>query len=1176
MIHYTTVLMKKIFLLVIVSIISNFTFSQNHAELENNFNINQSTNINGGMSYGVDKVWGLSNGRLFVSNNLLANNIYNNVAVGKLACLTSTGLLDTSYNIGGSGFTATAINDVVEYPNGKTLVGGNLTSYNGIAINKLIRLNNDGTVDTSFSLGTGFNNTVTKMIVQTDGKIIVAGAFTVYNGFTVSNLVRLNPDGSLDTTFTTGTGFNNTINALKLQSDGKILVGGSFTSYNGIPKSYIARVNSNGVLDTSFVVTTAIINTNVTSILLQQSGKVIIGTSSFVKRVNQDGSADASFATIANGFTKLGIQSDDKLIGLYNGVKSYDSNGSPDLTFTSINNFCNDFIVQNDDKIVVGGFFFNYLGTTVSTLTRLSTNGTVDPTFSICVGFDYRVYKTKVQTDHKILVGGDFYTYNNIAVGNFIRLNEDGTIDSNFALGTGFDMGVFAIDVQTDGKILVGGNFTLFNNTTANYIVRLNSDGTRDTSFQGGSLFNSRVNTIVIQPDGKILVGGSSSQLKRLNTDGSLDTTFTYSQVGLGTEIRAIKLQTDGKIFVAKSYVELGNTTLGTAVGSLCRLNANGTTDTSFTAIFNNGVNDVAIQSDGKIIAVGDFTTVNSVTNKNRIVRLSAEGVIDTTFSTGAGLNSNAYSVLAQPDGEIIVGGAFGLFNNQSSFALVNLNPDGSQNPMFNVGKGFRGSIYCLENQNDGKILVGGGYSNYNTYVAGCLVRLLGGGYYSLSGQNKLDIDGNGCDASDISYPNLKFHFNDGTNSYDFFSNTTGSYSFLLNAGNYTITPIVTPNFTVSPTSITANFPSQFSSLIQNYCLTSVDNLYNDLEVKIIPLTPASPGFSSDYKIIYKNKGLQNLSGNVGLSFDDQVMDYVFSAPAYTTQITNSLFWNFSNLAPQEQRTIFLYFNLNSPTATPPLNSGDVLTFNATISILPTEATPNDNGFTLNQTVVNSLDPNDKTCLEGNTVGIEKIGDYVHYLIRFENNGTANAQFIKVVDRIDTSKFDISTLEPVNSSHNMISKISDGNKVEFYFDNINLPFDDAHNDGYVMYKIKLKPTLALGDSFSNTANIYFDFNSPIITNTATTTISALNTEDFSFANNISIFPNPAQDVLNIMKKNDFTINTITIFNMLGQQLNQISNANNQETINVSQLKTGNYILKITTEKGILAKKFSKL
>jgi hypothetical protein len=225
--------------------------------------------------------------------------------------------------------------------------------------------------------------------------------------------------------------------------------------------------------------------------------------------------------------------------------------------------------------------------------------------------------------------------------------------------------------------------------------------------------------------------------------------------------------------------------------------------------------------------------------------------------------------------------------------------------------------------------------------------------------------------------------------------------------------------------------------------------------------------------------------------------------------------------------------------------------------------------------VVNSYDPNDKTCLEGDFVGPAKIGDYVHYVIRFENNGTANAQFVRILDEIDTSKFDISTLEPLHSSHNMITKISDGNKVEFFFDNINLPFDDANNDGYVMYKIKLKSNLVLGDSFSNTAAIYFDFNAPIITEPATTNIVQLNDQEF-VKNSIRLYPNPVRDILNISQANNEDIKSVRVYNLLGQQLEYIQMQSSQESINVSQLKTGNYILKLETENGILTQKFTKL
>jgi hypothetical protein len=236
---------------------------------------------------------------------------------------------------------------------------------------------------------------------------------------------------------------------------------------------------------------------------------------------------------------------------------------------------------------------------------------------------------------------------------------------------------------------------------------------------------------------------------------------------------------------------------------------------------------------------------------------------------------------------------------------------------------------------------------------------------------------------------------------------------------------------------------------------------------------------------------------------------------------------------------------------------------------------PNDNTFSYNQTVVNSYDPNDKTCLEGTTILPEKIGDYVHYMIRFENNGTANAQNIVVKDMIDSNRFDINSIVPIRGSHSFITNIASGNKIEFIFENINLPFDDAHNDGFVAFKIKTKPTLSIGTTFSNTASIYFDYNFPIVTNTATTTIQVLSNQDFEFSSYFSLYPNPVKEVLNIDFKQTIEVKSITIYNTLGQLVVIIPNAQNTKTVDISSLTSGNYFIKINSDKGTSNTKFIK-
>ena len=265
--------------------------------------------------------------------------------------------------------------------------------------------------------------------------------------------------------------------------------------------------------------------------------------------------------------------------------------------------------------------------------------------------------------------------------------------------------------------------------------------------------------------------------------------------------------------------------------------------------------------------------------------------------------------------------------------------------------------------------------------------------------------------------------------------------------------------------------------------------------------------------------------------------------------------------------------NVNSPIQTPPVNLGDLLSYTSTVNGLNTDETPNDNTFTLNQLSANSHDPNDKNCLEGETINANKIGDYVHYQIRFENTGTSPAQNIVVKDIIDTTKFDISTLQMTHASHNCVTKISNTNKVEFIFENINLPIDAGNNNGYVIFKIKTKTTLTINSSITNSANIYFDYNFPIITNTATSTFQTLQNDNFEFEKYFTICTNPVDKELYIQTKQATEIYSITIYNVLGQQVQTTTNPN--KNIDVSSLKIGNYFIKVVTNIGISGSKFVK-
>jgi len=310
--------------------------------------------------------------------------------------------------------------------------------------------------------------------------------------------------------------------------------------------------------------------------------------------------------------------------------------------------------------------------------------------------------------------------------------------------------------------------------------------------------------------------------------------------------------------------------------------------------------------------------------------------------------------------------------------------------------------------------------------------------------------------------------------------------------------------------------------------------------------------------LVYKNKGNQVANGQVTLAFQDDVMDLISANPATTSQALNSLVWDYTNLQPFESRTIEFIVNLNTPMETPPLNGGDTITFMASVTPTANDETPADNQFELPQYIMNSFDPNDKTCLEGRSITPAMVGKYIHYKIRFENTGNFAAQNIVIKDIIDETMFDVSSLQMTNASHPCVTKISDNNKVEFIFENINLPFDDANNDGYVVFKIKTKPTVVLNDVLRNQASIYFDYNFPVITNEEQTVVApALANQQFDMTN-LKVYPNPVKNILNI--QNDQAVQKAEIFDLNGRLLQSTTLTNNQ--INLSQITSGIYFVKI--------------
>jgi Leucine-rich repeat (LRR) protein len=444
------------------------------------------------------------------------------------------------------------------------------------------------------------------------------------------------------------------------------------------------------------------------------------------------------------------------------------------------------------------------------------------------------------------------------------------------------------------------------------------------------------------------------------------------------------------------------------------------------------------------------------------------------------------------------------------------------------------------------------------------------GNYYTIESINKIDNNTNGCDNQDGNFLNLKLIISNGSNATTFIPDSTGSYSYGVKEGSYTIFPVLEnpAYYTISPKSTVISFPETSSPFLTNYCITP-NGIHNDLEIMILPIDNARNNFDSKYKIVYKNKGTVTLSETVNLTFDANALNLETANPIVSSQSSGNLNWNFSNLQPQETRNIFVTLKVK-----PSVSNGYLLKYKASISSSNDE-TPQDNSFDISQVVMNTTNSNDKICLEGDGITPSKIGDYLHYMIRFENTSSSIARNVVLKDIIDISKFDISTLVPLSGSHLFDTKITD-NTVEFIFQNINLPIDAVNNKGYVVFKIKTLPELVLGDEITNSASIYFDYYQPIISNIAKTNILALNTQDIILSDFFLIYPNPVKNILTIVDKKQSEISSIAIYNNLGQLVQMYINAtNNSESINVSQLRTGLYFIKIDSKKGSIVSKFIK-
>jgi uncharacterized delta-60 repeat protein len=647
------------------------------------------------------------------------------------------------------GFDST-VNAIAIDSNGKIYVGGGFTTYKGVTNNRIIRLNSDGSKDTIFDNTTGFGNTVNAIAIDSNGKIYVGGDFTTYKGVTNNYIIRLNPDGSKDTAFDNTTGFNSSVNTIAIDSNGKIYVGGAFTSYKGVANIRIIRLNPDGSKDTGFDNTTGFGNT-VRSIAIDSNGKIYMGgffttyksvANNYIIRLNPDGSKDTGFDNttgFGNTVTSIAIDSFGKIyVGgdftTYKGVTEtriirLNPDGSKDTAFnntTGFNSTVLSITIDSNGKIYVVGSFTTYKGVNNNCIIRLNPDGSKDTGFDNTSGFNNQVNTIAIDSNGRIYVGGVFNTYKGNFIQRFLILSSNGLYDIDDSFNFGDTVNTITID--SNGKIYVGGTFSAYKGIVASRIIRLNADGSRDTGFDNTTGFNSTVNVITIDTNGKIYIGGAFTTYKgvtenriiRLNPDGSKDTGFDNT-TGFGNTVNAIAIDSNGKIYVGGQFT----TYKGVTNNCIIRLNPDGSKDTAFdnTTGFGTTVSAIAVDSNGKIYVGGQFTTYKGVA-ASRIIRLNADGSRDTGFDNTTGFGNTVNVITIDSNGKIYVGGLFTTYKAVTNNYIIRLNPDGSKDTSFDNTTGFNLDVTSIAIDSFGKIYVGGLFTTYKGVTETRIIRL--------------------------------------------------------------------------------------------------------------------------------------------------------------------------------------------------------------------------------------------------------------------------------------------------------------------------------------------------------------------------------------------------------------------------------------------------------------------
>lgn len=655
-------------------------------------------NVASGFNNIVRVIFRSSTGHIYLGGDFTT---YINYPSNRLIRLNSDYSIDTTFSIG-SGFNG-SVYALAEDVDGNIVAAGSFTTYKGVSANRIIKIDTEGYTVPDFNIGTGLNNTVYALAVdKAAGTVYAGGAFTTYKGAAFNRIIKLLADGSVDSGFVIGAGFNNNVFALDWDPDNSLLyVGGQFTSYQGTTRNRILRLTSTGAVDASFAVGTAANNIVYAIVRDAVAGKIYAGGnfSSFagvsvsrIIKLNASGSRDAGF-TIGTGFS--------------GAVRT--------LALTS-----------DGSAVYAGGDFTTYAGATVNRLARIFSSGVRDIAFINGSGAEASVFAVSPASETEVLWGGQFTTFNGSARNRVMLTDNQGTPNDELVpFGAGLNSSSYDAVGVGDGMYTIVGAFTSYNARTASRIIRIGADNQADTSFVTGAGLNNTAYTVTADAvSAKVYVGGiftsyagsTANRIVAINNNGTRDTTFVTG-TGFNSDVQCVRYDpVSKKIYVSGKFTTYN----GNAVGRIVRLNLNGSLDSSFSVGtgFNSDVNVMHINADGTLYAGGAFTTYNGTT-VNRIVKLMPDGTIDPAFVQGSGFNTgNVFAITAFENG-IYVGGSFSSYQGVSASRIVAIDISGARYGQFAVGSGFNNTVYTIAvDPFNGDLVVGGNFTQHNGVAA--------------------------------------------------------------------------------------------------------------------------------------------------------------------------------------------------------------------------------------------------------------------------------------------------------------------------------------------------------------------------------------------------------------------------------------------------------------------------